>query len=156
LRKMESTSGDYNLRLVKAERQSRETGRVLLVSGSVLVSSDTAWWSGFETRALGTPEVPSKAVVEAELEIEHDRQCYFSHRRNDQKGVSRLPFVRMFCLELKRYVYGDVDDLTPYEFDVAALEKLCLPDDMLSVLTRVFETPVEHVFGDLIRGKHGG
>ena len=28
--------------------------------------------------------------------------------------------------------------------------------EMLTVLTRVFNTPVEGLFGDLIRGKHGG
>ncbi len=64
--------------------------------------------------------------------------------------------MRLFCLEIKRYVYVDIDDVTPYEFDTSALERLCLPPQMLSVLTRVFETPVERMFGDLIRGKHGG
>jgi SpoVK/Ycf46/Vps4 family AAA+-type ATPase len=62
----------------------------------------------------------------------------------------------LFCLEIKRYIYADVDDLSAYEFDLTAIESLCLPADMLSVLNRVFETPVERVFGDLIRGKHGG
>ena len=36
------------------------------------------------------------------------------------------------------------------------MSKLHLPEEMLSVLTRVFATPVEDLFGDLIEGKHGG
>lgn len=155
LRELQTSTGEFNLRLIKAERQGRETGQVLLVSGPVLVSSARAWWSGFETRGIGTVTAPTKAIVEAELEVDEERRSFYSHR-HESHGVSRLPFVRLFCLEIKRYIYADVDDLTPYEFDTQAIERLCLPDNMLSVLTRVFETPVERMFGDLIRGKHGG
>src|SRR5262249_12288076 len=49
-----------------------------------------------------------------------------------------------------------VDDVTPYEFDAQAMAKLHLPSDMLWVLTRVFQAPLEGLFGDVIRGKHGG
>jgi hypothetical protein len=127
-----------------------------LVCGQILVNSSTAWWAGYESRALGTAEAPRKAIVEPELEITEDRRHYYGRHTAGNEGTSRLPFVRLFCLEVKRYIYVDVDDLLPYEFDTQALERLCLPGDMLSVLTRVFETPVERVFGDLIRGKHGG
>lgn len=156
LRELQTSTGEYNLRLIKAERQSRETGHVMLISGPVLASSNRAWWSGFESRGIGSPESPSKAIVEAELEVEEDRRSYYGNYRQVQQNISRLPFVRLFCLEIKRYIYADVDDLTSYEFDTDALERLCLPADMLSVLTRVFETPVDRMFGDLIRGKHGG
>ena len=105
---------------------------------------------------MGTAQRPVKCIVEPELEVEERQRSWFLHQRVDQTGVSRLPFTRLFCLEIKRYVYADVDDLTPYEFDDMALERLCLPQDMLSVLTRVFEAPMEDLFGDLIRGKHGG
>jgi hypothetical protein len=156
LRRLQITAAEFNLRLVKAERQSRETGALLLVSGPVLAVSRSAWWSGMESRSLGNPQSPTKAIVEAELEVDHDRRDYFLQQRGQHQGVSRLPFVRLFCLEIKRYVYADIDDLAPYQFDTEALESLCLPADMLSVLSRVFATPVENVFGDLIRGKHGG
>src|SRR5204863_1307364 len=43
-----------------------------------------------------------------------------------------------------------------YEFDMHAMSKLHLPPEMLSVLSRVFMTPVEGLFGDVIKGKHGG
>lgn len=156
LRGLQTSAGEYNLRLVKAERQSRETGSLLLVSGQVLVSSSTAWWAGFESRALGSTQAPRKAIVEPELEVESNENRYYARQHASRQEESRLPFVRLFCLEVKRYIYADVDDLTPYEFDTDSLNRLCLPEQMLSVLTRVFETPIDRVFGDLIRGKHGG
>jgi hypothetical protein len=127
-----------------------------LVSGPVIACSSSSWWSGIESRSLGTPTSPTKAIVEADLEIDHNQQRYLNHARDKHQGVSRLPFVRVFCLETKTYLYADIDDLAKYEFDTSALEQLCLPEDMLSVLTRVFGTAPEDVFGDLIRGKHGG
>src|SRR5262249_16006893 len=42
------------------------------------------------------------------------------------------------------------------EFDRDAMERVHLPAEMLAVLTRVFEAPAVGLFGDLIRGKHGG
>jgi SpoVK/Ycf46/Vps4 family AAA+-type ATPase len=70
--------------------------------------------------------------------------------------MSRLPFVRVFSLDTKGYVYADVDDVAAYEFDADAMAKLHLPPEMLGILTRVFNTPVEGLFGDVIKGKHGG
>jgi SpoVK/Ycf46/Vps4 family AAA+-type ATPase len=71
-------------------------------------------------------------------------------------GVSRMPMVRVFSLETKAYVFADVDDLADYEYDAAALDRLYLPGDMKSVLRQVFQTPTADLFGDIIRGKHGG
>jgi len=70
--------------------------------------------------------------------------------------MSRLPFVRVFSLDTKGYVYVDVDDVVTYEFDTHAMSKLHLPQEMLGILSRVFSTPVEGLFGDVIKGKHGG
>ncbi|MBL9163145.1 MAG: AAA family ATPase [Planctomycetaceae bacterium] len=156
LRQLQTSHADFNLRLVKAERLARETGSVMLISGPVIVNSEQAWWSGVESQSLGASQVAKKAVVDAELEVQEERRSYFAARHYADNEESRLPFVRLFSLDIKRYVYVDVDDLAEYEFDVEAIENLCLPADMLSVLTRVFDTPLETVFGDLIRGKHGG
>jgi SpoVK/Ycf46/Vps4 family AAA+-type ATPase len=67
-----------------------------------------------------------------------------------------MPMVRVFSLETKAYVFADVDDLADYEYDAAALDRLYLPGDMKSVLRQVFQTPTADLFGDIIRGKHGG
>jgi hypothetical protein len=155
-RRLETGPAEFNLKLVRAERAGRELGRVVLVSGPVLVGAKYAWWSRFESRSLGTPELPRRAVVEPELEVSEDNRHYYSPYGQSDQGASRLPFVRVFSLDSKSYVYADVDDVAPYEFDLGAMERLHLPPAMLAVLTRVFETPAGGLFGDLIRGKHGG
>ncbi len=155
-RRLQMTAGDFNLKLLRSERQAREGGKLVLVSGPVIMTSAIAWWSRFESRALGTPEMPRKAIVEPELEISEENRSYYSPYGQSREGVSRLPFVRVFSLDTKSYVYADVDDVAPYEFDEDAMGKLHLPEEMLTILTRVFNTPIEGLFGDLIKGKHGG
>ncbi len=155
-RRLQSSPGEFNLKLLKAERTSRESGKVVLVTGSVMVASTVQWWSRFESRALGRPELPRKVVIEPELEVAEGQRGYHAPYGQSGQGISRLPFVRVFSLDTKSYVYTDVDDVLPYEFDKNAMAKLYLPGEMLTILTRVFSTPVEGLFGDLIKGKHGG
>ncbi len=156
MRTVQTSPVDFNLKLVRAERAARERGKMVLVSGPVLLFSSQYWWARFESRSLGTPELPRKAIVEPELEVSEDHRNYYSPYGQRQDGVTRLPFVRIFSLDTKSYVYADVDDVELYEFDTQAMSRLHLPEDMLTILTRVFNTPVEGLFGDLIRGKHGG
>ncbi len=154
LRRLQTTPGDFNLKLVRAERAAREKGQLVLVSGPVLKFSSAAWWERLESHALGTRELPRKAVVEPELEVVENQRHF--HVNNGGEPSSRLPFLRVFSLETKDYVYADIDDVTPYAFDQGAMDRLHLPAEMRSILTRVFGTPVEELFGDLIQGKHGG
>jgi SpoVK/Ycf46/Vps4 family AAA+-type ATPase len=95
-------------------------------------------------------------VVEPELEIAERLRGHNALLGQVREGCSRLPFVRVFSLDTKSYVYADVDDVAPYEFDEGAMSRLHLPREMLTVLDRVFHTPVQSLFGDLIKGKHGG
>ncbi len=155
-RRMQTTAADFNLKLVRAERTAREQGQMMRISGNVLIRPVYAWWSRPESRVLGTPELPRKGVVEPELEVSEQHRGYYAPYGQNREAVSRLPFVRIFSLDTKTYVYADVDDVTAYEFDTRAMGKLHLPEEMLSILTRVFSTPLEGLFGDLIAGKHGG
>jgi hypothetical protein len=155
-RRLQTSPAEFNLKLVRAERAAREQGRVVLISGPILEHSTYFWWSQFESRALGTPELPRRAVVEPELEVSEKQRSHAAPYAQAREVVSRLPFVRLFSLDTKSYVYADVDDVQPYEFDATAMGKLHLPPEMLAILTRVFNTPVEGLFGDLIKGKHGG
>jgi hypothetical protein len=147
--------GEFNLKLLRSERQSRERGRLVQVVGPVVALSNR-WLPGPESRTLGTPQLPRRCVIEAELEVAEEQRNYYSPYGHTQDGISRLPFVRVFSLDTKGYVYADIDDLVPYEFDDKAMGKLHLPAEMVSILTRVFNTPVEGLFGDVIKGKHGG
>jgi hypothetical protein len=153
-RGVEASPADFNLKLVRAERAAREHGKVVLVNGLVLVRTQYAWISPLESRALGTPEQPRRAVIEPDIVEEH-RQYYSPYGRTEE-GVSRLPFLRIFSLDTTTYAYADVDDVAPYAFDTLAMGRLHLPAEMLDVLTKVFRDPLEGLFGDLIRGKHGG
>src|SRR5262245_6582461 len=105
-RRVQTSPAEFNLKLVRAERTAREHGRVVLVTGPVVVNSAFAWWSRFESRALGTPELPRKAVVEPELEVSEEQRNYYAPYAQSQDGVSRLPFVRVFSLDTKAYVYA--------------------------------------------------
>lgn len=154
-RGVQAQPGEFNLKLLRAERLSRERGKLVLVGGPVVTISNR-WLPGPESRSLGTAEMPRKCVIEAELEVAEEQRNYYSPYGANQEGMSRLPFVRVFSLDTKGYVYADVDDVQTYEFDTLAMSKLHLPPDMLGVLGRVFMTPVEGLFGDVIKGKHGG
>src|SRR5262249_27576770 len=147
---------DFNLKLLRAERTAREHGVVVLVQGPVLAPARFWGSAPFETRALGTPEQPRKAIVEPELEVSEDQRHYWSPYGQSEEGTTRLPFVRIFSLDTKSYAYADIDDVATYQFDVGALGRLHLPSEMLEVLTKVFQTPLSGLFGDLIKGKHGG
>jgi hypothetical protein len=154
-RGLQAQPGEFNLKLLRAERLSRERGKLVLCSGPVVTISNR-WLPGPESRALGTPEMPRKCVIEAELEVAEEQRNYYAPYGGTQEGMSRLPFVRVFSLDTKQYVYADVDDVQTYEFDTQAMSKLHLPREMLGILGRVFTTPVEGLFGDVIKGKHGG
>ncbi len=155
-RRLQTSAAEFNLKLVRAERAARERGKVVWVSGPVVTHVRYSWWTAFESRALGTPELPRRAVVEPELEVDEERRGHYAPHSQNGLNVSRLPFVRVFSLDTKTYVYADVDDVVPYEFDTQAMSRLHLPAPMRSVLAKVFTTPIEGLFGDLIRGKHGG
>src|SRR5262249_2164637 len=127
LRRVQTSPAEFNLRLVRAERTAREHGQVVLVSGNVLVRPAFAWWSRPESRALGTPHLPRRAVVEPELEVAEQNRGYYAPYGQSREAVSRLPLVRVFSLDSKTYVYADVEDVAPYEFDTTAMSKLHLP-----------------------------
>lgn len=155
LRRVMTRPSEYNLKLVKAERLAAGFGQVVHVTNSVLQTSKFSWWRGFDVLKLGSPEMPARCVIESDLEVNEVER---GHRLPIPNRVltSRLPFVRLFCLETKSYVYGDIDDVFACEFDTDAMNRLYLPDDMQSILQKVFNTPIEKMFGDLLKGKHGG
>lgn len=153
------TPREYNLRLMNAERMSADFGKQVWVRGSVVELQPRFWHPGhIGELALGTVEMPRRAIVDTSLEARDGDYGYrFGSFRNVfDMTVSRLPMVRVFSIDLKRYVFVDVDDLTEYDYDATAMDRLYLPAEMKAVLRQVFETPSEQLFGDLIRGQHGG
>jgi hypothetical protein len=157
-RGVQTPPAEYNLKLVRCERIAQDVGLQVVVRNSVVEPAPRAWWSRpLRVQPLGTNETPRRAVVDPDWELDDDGHGHpysLAHRSAD--AGSHMPFVRVFSLDLKTFVYADVDDVEPYEYDERALGRLHLPERMLGVLTRVFQTPQDQLFGDLIRGKHGG
>lgn len=155
-RRIQQSAADFNLRLVRAERGAAEVGKQVWIRGNVMERTSRLWFGkGMSVRPLGTPEVPRRGVVERNLELYDDLDFRYRGERS-RESSSRMPLLRIFSLDTKSYVYVDVDDVTDYEYDTNSLSKLCLPVRMIEILKRVFETPQSELFGDLIRGKHGG
>ena len=159
-RPLQTRAAEHNLRLTKAQRLGSEAGTQVWVRGSVL-ELGRSWGGALTTVALGTSDVPRRAVVEPMLSDRDEGHYYHPGARGGfEEDVSPLPLVRVFALETKRYVYADVDDVREYDYDDEALSRLVLPDEMRDVLARVFAAGGGdgdgEVFGDLVRGKHGG
>jgi hypothetical protein len=155
LRRVQTPAADYNMRLVRAERLAASSGTQVWVRGAVLELQSRFWFSrGLSERPLGTPEVPRRAIVEPTLDLggEHGSGMF----RRPRDAHSRVPLVRVFSLDTKGYVFADVDDLEVYDYDATAIDRLFLPGKMKDVLAKLFATPTEQLFGDVIRGKHGG
>lgn len=156
-RRLQTSASEYNVRLVNAERLAADAGTQVWVKSAVLEFGRSFWRSDLSELPLGTPEMPRRAIVEPTLEVEQrDSFHYGGVQKIFGESVSRMPFVRVFSLDNKSYVFADIDDVSPYEYDDTALSRLHLPQHMTSILHRVFETPTTELFGDLIRGKHGG
>lgn len=157
LRQLQTPASEHNLRLVRSERLAASAGTQVWVRGAVVELRPRFWFAGgLSERPLGSPDVPRRAVVEPMLSTDGDGEGRFGYGRPPAAEASRLPLVRIFSFDAKGYVYADVDDLDVYEYDATAMDRLFLPAKMKAVLGTLFATPTEQLFGDLIRGKHGG
>lgn len=154
LRHVQQDTLDYDRKRARAEAFLEFSGKVMAIKGSVLTSEKPATSYGspsFAEMELGTREVPKKLVIDGQLEAARDR-----HTNADNDKSTVLPFVRGFSMDLKRWVYADVDDLAEYNFDDRALEWLVLPTNEKSILTRLFSAARSDLFGDVLHDKHGG
>lgn len=142
-------------RLARTNKISGKHGVVMAAKGSVMGSNSFLWRSTLDAIPLGTEDRPRQLILEPELESREGAHngYYYSNPRNDE---FRLPFVRAFSLDLKRYVYADIDDISPWAFDGGAMDRLVLPEGMRRVLTQVFDASADEIFGDLFKGRHGG
>jgi hypothetical protein len=144
----------YKDRLQRAQELEKKAAQVMATTNGVLVPNNFLFGNSLDSISLGTEESPRQCIVEPELECRqnHHRGGYYGY----EQGPHPLPFVRLFSLDLKRYVYGDVDDLVAWDFDKNATDRLVLPEEMHKLLTTVFKAHTKGIFGDLFRGRHGG
>lgn len=140
-------------RLAKTGKVSGKHGIVMAVKGSVLSPNQYLWRSSLDAIPLGTEARPRQLILEPELETQNrGGYRHYGHTGSD----FQLPFVRAFSLDLKKYVYADIDDISEWEFDGGAMDRLVLPGDMREILTQVFDAQADEIFGDLFKGRHGG
>jgi hypothetical protein len=138
-----------------AEAVARKAGTTLAVVGKGIVQRKQNWWSwGLQVIDAGVAERPGKVVVEHQLETEGSTTINYGY--GSQKVRTRWPFIRVFHLERKEYLLVDVRDTTPYAFQEDAMDQLVLPGPMLTVLRSVFQSDSRQLFGDTVKGKHGG
>lgn len=151
IRPVQQDLREYFLKVKRAERLADETGKVYDVTNSVLFKPEHNFWNKITELDFGSPVAPKKVVIESELETQSHQQRYMRHN----EAVIPLPFVRCFSLEMKKYVYVDIEDLAEYEFDTEAITRLVLPSNLQKILTTVF-TAEGKLFADVVKGKHGG
>jgi hypothetical protein len=139
----------------RANRAAKITKYGLTMSsiGPVLAHNKFLWTTVLDTIPLGTPDKPRVLVTEDELEIDADNHRSY-YRGDNERHV--LPFIRAFSLDLKKYVYVDVDDMKKHVFDENATDRLFLPDEMKTLINKIFSTSTSDIFGDLFKGRHGG
>lgn len=136
----------------RAAKIRGRAGRVLETTGVVLKRNPYLWNRNLDTIPLGSEDRPRTLIVEHELELD----------RNSHYGISgggtdhNLPFLRCFSMDLKDYVYVDVDDVRDRTFDEKAHERLVVPGGIRGILDRIFDARMEDLFGDVTRGRHGG
>ena len=136
----------------RAMKLSKMCGLLVDVGSNVLVKSKWLFRTSLSEVTLGSAKRQKQLIIDPEMEVSPgDFDC----DREDDKGDSgTLPFVRAFSLDLKEYVYADVDDVRVHEFETSAHDRLVLPKKMKDVLLRVFDS--ESSMSDMFSGRHGG
>lgn len=149
LRHLQQDTDAYEGKLSRASTMERNTGQLVGVTNSVLIHVKGMWGSSnLAPTSLGSEQVPKKVVIDREWEV--------GNRVTSREETKALPFVRLFSLDLKAWVYADVDDLQPYKFDDRAAEWLVLQPKEKQLLTRLFTGARSEMFGDVLSDKHGG
>ena len=109
------------------------------------------YW-GWEDVMVGWPNSPTPVIIEPLLENQYARH----EMENGIDASWHLPFVRVFSLKHKAYLYVDVADLRPHMFHTESKSKIVLPPKMMTALNSIFNAQQGHIFGDIFHGRHGG
>lgn len=106
------------------------------------------YW-GFSDVLVGWKESPVAVIIEPTLENP------YAHREM-QDTTWHLPFVRVFSLKHKNYLFVDVRDLDTHVYHRDGKNKIVLPESMMTALESIFNAHQDQIFGDLFHGRHGG
>jgi len=156
LRMFQTNIEEYRARCLKAIDNYGPAGTVKECVGPALNLGGFMFWTMLDSIELGDKTSPRRVILERQLETKHeiddDPEDVIPNRPMEQN----LPFIRVFAIDHKAYMYVDVDDLRPGTFDVKAVERLVLPDEKAKLLKSLFTADTSSLFGDMLKGKHGG
>ncbi len=149
-----------NVLVGRALSASEHYGDQVLVSGAVFESKVDMTYSyyGGDRSWVTHKQVfePEKCVVEPELELPGERQdSRFTYTGRDEDPHGTLPFVRVFSLRTRTYLYTDIRNLTPYQYQEGIDKQIVLDSLHRSMLQKIFEVGGDTI-KDLIPGKTGG
>ncbi len=153
-RPLETSLEEFEALILKAQMISNQVGKQYNVVSKGVIMVEHWWHNIPELVDIGSPESPTKVVVEPFFELESQEDPYHRRRRETESMI--MPYVRIFTLNRKRYAYVDVRDIQDYQYDRTALNRIVLPKKMRATLDQVFAASTADLFGDLIVGKHGG
>jgi hypothetical protein len=135
---------EQNARLLEF---SNYTNHVYDAWGTGLIFHD--FWGWVDVN-VGWKDSPSTVIVEPFLENKYaDREMIEDH-------TWYLPFVRVFSLKHKNYVYVDMENMQKHIFHRDGKSKIVLPHSMMNALDSIFNSSTDNIFGDLFHGRHGG
>lgn len=107
------------------------------------------WW-GFDEINVGWKDSPTSVIIEPTLENEN------ADDERHQGNEWHLPFVRVFSLKHKGYIYVDISSIKEHEYHQGGRDKIVLPQKMFTALDSIFNASRDNIFGDLFHGRHGG
>lgn len=150
LKLYKGNSEEYAASLAKFQKIVKDlNSKQMLITGPCFRVFHSMWGgASLVEQRCGTPERPEKGLLENLLEITG------TNDRNS-RGCP-VPLARVFLLSRKEYVYISTENLKEYKYDKTAIDRLFVPAEMGSVLTKVLTTDPSKMFGDLLAGKHGG
>ena len=149
LRLLEGDLSEHEERLARAKRIMAAEPKLYDVSGSALTLVGEGYYTCIKELQLGSARGGDTVVTDSKTE-----------RRGSNGGpdrdVMQLPLLRVFIMPLKKWGIVDVDDLGDHVFDDNALDKIVLEPETRRILGKLFDTPVDRFFGDLLDRRHGG
>lgn len=156
LRTLQTDMMEYTRLMRQAEKFGSQDGKLALVTNSAFMIGQHWFMRGIQVIPFGTEFAPRRVVIESQLEQQNTNDMYTWRRSRNNSSVSEIPVIRVFSLERKEYIFVDIRDVEEYKFDEKAIDRLVLPTEINGVLRKVFDAGAHQLFGDVLKGKHGG
>ena len=146
----------HKIELEKTRKLQENNGKQMLCKGMGLRYFSPSLYldKSLNSIHMDSFEKMSTAIIESDLELDDEN----SHRNynDDFRNKTEVPFIRVFSLLYKTYIYIHIDDVLDYKYDEKAFERIFLPTDMKKMIQQVFSYSIKNLTGDILDYKHGG